>query len=83
MTVTINLNPEIEAGLAAQARARGIALSEYVESLLRDQVCPKSGPGISPAERASAWREATRNLPHTPPLSDSAISRETIYGDRG
>jgi len=83
MAVTINLNSEVEASLAAQARVRGIALSEYVERLLHDQVFPKSCSDLSPAERASAWREATRNLPHTPPLSDAAISRESIYGDPG
>jgi len=35
------------------------------------------------AERAAAWRESTRGLPRTPPLSDDAISRESTYGDRG
>ena len=39
--------------------------------------------GLSPAERAAAWRESTRDLPHTAPLSDDAISRESIYGDDG
>jgi hypothetical protein len=32
--------------------------------------------------RAQAWREAARDLPHTAPLSDEAISRESIYGGR-
>jgi hypothetical protein len=38
---------------------------------------------LSPAERAAAWREAVRRLPHSEPLSDDAISRESIYADRG
>jgi Post-segregation antitoxin CcdA len=83
MTVTIELPSEIEADLVAQARAHGLDLSQYVEHLLREQVAPRAGSALSPAEQAAAWRESTRGLPHTPPLSDDAISRESIYGDRG
>jgi hypothetical protein len=82
MTVTIELPPEIEAGLLAQAEAQGLPLSRYVENLLREQVAICTDT-LSPAERAAAWRESVRDLPHSPPLSDEAISRESIYGDRG
>jgi len=40
------------------------------------------GP-LSPAERAALWRNSAGGLPHTKPLSDEAISRESIYADRG
>lgn len=83
MTVTIELPSDIEAGLVSQARAHGLELPQYVEHLLREQVLPRTGSALSPAETAAAWRESTRGLPHTPPLSDDAISRESIYGDRG
>lgn len=83
MTVTIQLPPDIEADLIAQARARGLDLPQYVEHVLREQVPPRAASLLSPAERAEAWRQSTRGLPHTPPLSDDAISRESIYGDRG
>jgi len=83
MSVTIQLPPDIEADLAAQARAQGLDLPQYVERVLREQVQPRAGAALSPAERAEAWRQSTRGLPHTPPLSDEAISRESIYGDRG
>jgi hypothetical protein len=82
MTLTIQLPPDIEADLVARARAQGLDLSRYVEHVLREQV-PRSGSVLSPSERAEAWRQSTRGLPHTPPLSDDAISRESIYGDRG
>jgi predicted DNA-binding protein len=29
--------------------------------------------------RATAWLDAVKRFPHTPPLSDEAISRESIY----
>jgi hypothetical protein len=83
VTVTIQLPPDIEAGLVAQTQAQGLDLAQYVEHVLREQVPPRAGVALSPAERAEAWRQSTRGLPHTPPLSDDAISRESIYGSHG
>ena len=82
MTVIIELPSDIEAELVAQARAHGLDLSQYVKQLLREQVPPRTESALSPAEQAAAWRQSARGLPHTPPLSDDAISRESIYGDR-
>lgn len=36
MTVTLNLKPEIEASLSARAQASGMALEEYLLSLVED-----------------------------------------------
>jgi hypothetical protein len=82
MTVTIELAPEIEAGLVALAKAQGLGLPQYVESVLKDQISVQPA-GLSPAERAAAWLASTEGLPLTPPLSDEAISRESMYGPRG
>ena len=81
MTVTIKVPNDIEAELVAQAREHGLELPQYVEHILRGQVAQRAGSALSPAERAAAWRESTSGLPHTPPLSDDAVSRESIYGD--
>jgi hypothetical protein len=81
MAVTIHLPSAIEAALVAQPR--GLDLTQYVEHVLREQVPPRAGTALSPAERAEAWWESARRLPHTPPLSDEAISRKGIYGERG
>jgi len=83
MTLTIQLPSDVEADLVAQARDHGLELAQYVEQLLRGQVSARPGTALSPAERATAWRESTCGLPHTTPLSDDAISRESIYGDHG
>ena len=56
--------------------------SEYVEHLLRDQVAVSAGSSLTPAQRATGWLESVKGLPHTPPLSDEAISRENLDGDR-
>ena len=83
MSLKIDLPSEVEADLAARAAAEGVSLPEYVARLLRKQVTPDATSTLSPAERATAWRQAAKDLPRTPPLSDEAISRESIYGDRG
>lgn len=82
MTVTIELSAEIEAGLAALAEARGLTLPQYLQHLLEKQISVRAAP-LSPAERAAAWRASVAGLPLLPPLSDSAIGRESIYGPRG
>ena len=83
MSVVIELPPEIEAGLAAQAEAQGILLPEYLRHLLEERAAVDAGSALSPAQRAAAWRESVRGLPDTPPLSDAAIGRESIYDARG
>jgi hypothetical protein len=83
MTVTIELPSDIEADLVAQARAHGLDLPQFVEHLLREHLRLRARSALSPAEQAAAWRESTRGLPHTPPLSDDAIRRESVYGNRG
>ena len=83
MTITIKLSPETEASLAAMAAARGLALPDYLQRLLEEQVHATEAALLSPAERAQIWRESVKGLPRTPPLSDEAISREQLYGSRG
>jgi hypothetical protein len=68
----------IAASLGARAHAHDLELCQFVEQLIRESVPQQVRPALSPADLASAWREASRGLPHTPPLSDEAISRESI-----
>lgn len=83
MSVKIDLPPEIEANLAAQAAAQGVPLPEYLRHLLEEKASAGRGNTLSPGERATAWRESVKGLPDTKPLSDEAISRESIYSARG
>ncbi len=83
MTVTIDLLPETEAGLAALAAEQGVSVAEYVRRLVEHQVPVSQRVVLSPADRASAWRQAANSLPRTPPLSDEAISRESLYDAHG
>ena len=81
MTITLDLKPEMQAGLLALADASGVSLEQYILAMVENTVRPHSP--LSPQERAAAWIESAKRFPDTPPLSDEAISRENIYGDRG
>jgi hypothetical protein len=82
MSVTIDLPPDIEASLAVQAAARGVPLADHLRHLLEEQAgAPRAAPK-TPEERVKLWRDVS-GLPDTKPLCDEAISRESIYAERG
>ncbi|MGH9620113.1 MAG: hypothetical protein ACRD45_10465 [Bryobacteraceae bacterium] len=81
MTVTLTLRPEIEAGILARAQASGVTVEEYLLSLVEGAV-PKSSKALTPKERAAAFEAWAASHRPTPPLSDFAVSREAMYGDR-
>lgn len=83
MTLMIELDPGIEAGLALLAADQGMSLPQYVRRLLEDSVPGRGRTALSPAQRAELWRELAKGLPRTRPLSDEAISRESIYDTSG
>ena len=82
MTVIIELTPEVETGLAALAKAEGLDLPQYVQKVLIERIAPPVSE-LSPRERVAIWRSSVLDAPLSPPLSDEAISRESIYGERG
>ena len=82
MNVKLDLKPEVEARLAAQAQAQGVSLDTYLTTLI-ERYAEGSKP-MTPEERAQAFQEWAANHPKdTPLLSDEAISRQSIYGERG
>lgn len=80
MSVTIDLDPKVEADYAARAAREGVSLAEYLRHVLEGH--GSAGRRLSPSQRAARWRAAALGLPETKPLSDDAISRESIYGTR-
>ena len=81
MSVTIDLPPDIEANLAAQAAARGVPLAEHLRHLLEEQAGKSTATRKTPEERLKLWRDVS-GLPDTKPLSDEAISRKSISAER-
>jgi len=78
----IELRPEIEAELAAQAQRKGVPVIQYVQRILEQHV-----PGLplesamTPEQRAKAFDDWADSFPYRrgTPLSDDAISRESLY----
>ena len=85
MTVAIELPPEIEADMLAQAEAHGVPIVESLQSLLRGRVSARIGEGqLSQQEwtkRFEAWLASHSG--NKVVLPDAAMEREAVYGDRG
>jgi len=88
MTMKLEISPEVQAGLLAQARQRGMSLEVFVEGVLRERSRTKSGPRLahelSNDERLrefDAWVKS--HAGNTVVLPDEAMERESIYGDHG
>jgi len=82
MTVRLDLKPEVEGYLAAQARAKGVALDAYLEGVIEDLARSEVAPPASAPDIAAsldALAEMGKGLPILPP---SALTRDSIYQDR-
>jgi hypothetical protein len=82
MTVTLNLKPELEAGLVARAEASGMTVEEYLLSVVEGAVLPAMQKALSAEERAAAFEAWSASHRPTPALSDYAVSRDGIYEGR-
>ena len=82
MTVTLELPPEIEARFVAEAQAHGVPIDAFLKAYLIQHAPPVTGSDMSAEEwerQFRAWAEShDRSIP---PLSDEAVSRESIYGE--
>lgn len=80
MTITVELPPEVEERFLAQARVRGLTLDAYVQEFLaRSGQVPAPAPSLSADELNRLLDEAADFVPRGLPLSDYAMSRESIY----
>lgn len=83
MTVTLKLKPEVEAGLLTQAQASGMTLEEYLLSMVEGAVLLKTKETLTAEQRAAAFEAWSAGHRPTPPLSDYAVSRESMCEGRG
>ena len=81
MRITVELTPEVEARLWARARARGVSLVTYLQTVI-EQIAALESSGEGSLEEfeagLDALAEGSEQLPVLPP---EAYSRESIYGD--
>lgn len=86
MTVTLDLKPEVEERIAAEAKARGLSVETYILNVLEKEAT-NEGASFALTATPEEWKKAFLEWIHSPrpehpPLSDEAISRESIYRER-
>jgi len=83
MTIRVELNPEMEKQLAAEALARGVALEMYAQRLLQEALASRSkGHSRASQEEFRAFLDALASkAPNVPQLRSETFSREMIYGE--
>lgn len=88
MTITLDLTPETETRLIAHAFARGMSVETYLISLIEEHVTIEPKETLHVGSKIPDWETAltklgqSPSLAKAPPLSDQAISRESIYRER-
>ena len=87
MAITLILKPEIEAQLFAQAAAKGVSVEQYLQSWIETNLATEiekpfyqTATTVEWVDAFTAW--ANSHSSDAPPLSDEAISRESIYRER-
>jgi hypothetical protein len=83
MTMKLELNPEAEAGLLAQAQARGLSLEDFVKQVLEERgIGGRHAARLSAEERLHAFEEFMAGFESPAVVPDEALSRENLYPDR-
>ncbi len=88
MTLTVQITPEVEKRLEAEAGELGLTPAEYVRVVLERMFSRPERPPLWMTATKEEWLKAFNawmdsHDPTLPPLSEEAISRESIYGERG
>ena len=81
MTITLELCPEVEAQLAAQANACGLSLKDYLKKIVELQAGARDARSAAQTMSYEEWEREFEafidSSPQQPVLPDDAISRET------
>jgi hypothetical protein len=83
MTLQLELKPDLEANLKAQAASQGVALEEFALNILEERAASQlAGPGKLTVEGFDEMlRELAQGAEKLPKLPTSAFSRESIYDE--
>ena len=83
MTVTLDLKPDLEQRVVAQAAAEGVSLESYLLSVIETAAVRNTTERPTLEEFEAAMDEIAEGTDHIPVLDPEAITRESIYGHRG
>jgi hypothetical protein len=81
VTISIQLEPQIELSLLARARAQGMTLGAYVQSLVEGAAAERQSPSMSDEEFEAALDELADGSENLPILPPEAYTRENICGN--
>lgn len=84
MTINVELKPDVEARLIAEARSRGVPVEKVAESLLREALAARSTLQeiLSVEEFHSMLSAMAAGSESLPDLPTDTFSRESYYQDR-
>ena len=81
MALILQLRPDLEESLTEQARARGLSVEQYIQTLLEQQLVSKPQPEISLEQFEAALDAVAAHSHKVPHLPLEALTRESIYKD--
>ena len=82
MTITLDIEPKVQAELTRRAVARGSLVETYAASLLEAAVqIPEQNGRLSEERIGNTLNEMAKYSYKIPVLPDSAFTRESIYQD--
>jgi hypothetical protein len=84
VTIEVEISPDLEARLAAEAEARGLTLQAYAGKILGEYApMYATGTGIlKPGDVEEMTRRLTEGAENLPVLPTEANDRESYYEDR-
>jgi hypothetical protein len=86
MTVMLDLKPDVEERIKAEANASGLSVEDYILNVLA-RAGANGESNFAMTATPEEWEKAFLEWVHTPrpehqPLSDEAVNRESIYRER-
>lgn len=78
--MVIDLPPDIEAAITAEAKSRGVSVVAIIREALA-VYASYSPDAAQPRDRDAELEEVLDTLPRLPVLSDRSLTREGIYAD--
>lgn len=81
MLITVEVSPDLEARLAAQARARGLRIPVYVHQIIEQAALANNQSRASQQEFGAMLDRLASKAPNVIDLRDETFSREMIYQD--
>ncbi len=85
MTIKLQLKPEVEARVIAQAAASCLSVEKYLESVIEEGIISQEQTSFYHTATDEEWEDVLMDLINSPaftvasPLSDAAVDRESIY----